>query len=94
MLGRLGPAFTRQAMGEWVGQAAGLLQPVYDELKKLVRLSGYIQGDETSIRVLNPSRGRPGGLAVNFPRSGDQSARLRLPADAQTQAGARLPARF
>lgn len=56
MLDRFGPAFTRQAMGEWVGQAAGLLQPVYDELKKLVRLSAYVQGDETPIRVLDPAR--------------------------------------
>lgn len=56
MLSRLGPAFTRQAMGEWVGHAAGLLQPVYDELKQLVRGSGYVQGDETPIRVLDPAR--------------------------------------
>lgn len=56
MLSRLGPMFTRQAMGEWVGQAAGLLRPFYDELKQLVRLSGYVQGDETPIRVLDPAR--------------------------------------
>jgi transposase len=55
MLGRLGPAFTRLAMGEWVGQAAGLLQPVYHELKKIVRLSGNVQGDETPIQILNPA---------------------------------------
>ncbi len=56
MLRRLGPAFTRQALGDWVGQAAGLLQPVYAELKKIVQSSGYVQGDETPIRVLDPTR--------------------------------------
>ncbi|MFM9079574.1 MAG: transposase, partial [Opitutaceae bacterium] len=56
MLSRLGPAFTRQAMGDWVGHAAGLLQPVYAELKQLVLGSGYVQGDETPIRVLDPAR--------------------------------------
>ncbi|MCC7328919.1 MAG: IS66 family transposase [Gammaproteobacteria bacterium] len=56
MLSRLGPAFTRQAMGEWVGHAAGLLRPVYDELRQRVGSSGYVQADETPIRVLDPAR--------------------------------------
>ena len=56
MLERLGPGFTRQAMGQWVEHGAGLLKPVYQELQKIVTLSGYVQGDETPIRVLDPAR--------------------------------------
>ena len=56
MLERLGPGFTRQAMGQWVEHGAGLLKPVYQELQKTVTLSGYVQGDETPIRVLDPAR--------------------------------------
>ncbi len=56
MLERLGPGFTRQAMGQWVEHGAELLKPVYQELQKIVTLSGYVQGDETPIRVLDPAR--------------------------------------
>ena len=56
MLGRLGPAFSRQAMTGWIEQAAGLFRPVYEELKKAVRTSAYAVGDETPIRVLDPAR--------------------------------------
>jgi len=56
MLDRLGPGFTRQALGQWVEHGAGLLRPVYLELKKHVTRSGYVQGDETPIRVLDPAR--------------------------------------
>ena len=56
MLDRLGPGFTRQALGQWVEHGAGLLKPVYQELQKIVTQSGYVQGDETPIRVLDPAR--------------------------------------
>ena len=56
MLDRLGPGFTRQAMGQWVEHGAGLLRPVYLELQKTVTQSGYVQGDEMPIRVLDPAR--------------------------------------
>lgn len=56
MLQRLGPSFTRQAMGQWVEHGASLFQPVYRELQKIVAGSGYVQGDETPIRVLDPAR--------------------------------------
>jgi len=56
MLERLGPAFTRQAMGQWVEHGAGLLRPVYQELQRIVREAGYVQGDETPHRVLDPAR--------------------------------------
>jgi transposase len=56
MLERLGPAFTRQAMGLWVEHGAGLLRPVYQELERIVRQAGYVQGDETPHKVLDPAR--------------------------------------
>jgi transposase len=56
MLGRLGPAFSRQAMGEWVEHGAILLRPVHHELQALITRSGYVIGDETPIRVLDPAR--------------------------------------
>lgn len=56
MLHRLGPGFTRQAMGQWVEHGAGLFRPVYRELQKIVERSGYVQGDETPVRVLDPAR--------------------------------------
>lgn len=56
MLERLGPGFSRQAMGQWVEQGAGLFRPVYQELQKIVIQSSYVQGDETPIRVLDPAR--------------------------------------
>ena len=56
MLQRLGPSFTRQAMGQWIEQAASLFRPVYAELQKIVQTSSYTLGDETPIRVLDPAR--------------------------------------
>ena len=56
MLDRLGPGFSRQAMGEWVEQAANLFRPVHACLRSLVVSSGYVLGDETPVRVLDPVR--------------------------------------
>lgn len=56
MLERLGPSFSRQAMGEWVEHAANLLRPVHGLLRSMVVSSGYVIGDETPIRVLDPAR--------------------------------------
>jgi transposase len=56
MLERLGPGFTRQALGQWVEHGAGLLRPIYQELQKTVARSAYVIGDETPIRVLDPAR--------------------------------------
>jgi len=56
MLERLGPGFTRQAMGQWVEQGAGLFRPVHQELLRIVRAAPYVQGDETPHPVLDPAR--------------------------------------
>ncbi len=56
MLERLGPAFTRQTMGQWIEHAALLLQSVATELRAKIRQSGFQQMDETPIAVLDPER--------------------------------------
>jgi transposase len=56
MLGRLGPGFSRQAMGEWVEQGAILLKPVHQHNQNLILGSDYVIGDETPIKVLDPAR--------------------------------------
>jgi hypothetical protein len=56
MLDRLGPGFSRQAMGEWVEHGATLLKPIHGYHRSLLRASGYVMGDETPIRVLDPAR--------------------------------------
>jgi hypothetical protein len=49
MLERLGPAFTRQTMGQWIEHAALLLQSVHSELRAKVRQSGFQQMDGEEI---------------------------------------------
>jgi len=56
MLERLGPGFTRQAMGQWVEHGAGLFRPVHQELQEAVQKASYVQGDETPHAVLDPAR--------------------------------------
>jgi len=56
MLERLGPGFTRQAMGQWVEHGAGLFRLVHRELQEIVQKAGYVQGDETPHAVLDPAR--------------------------------------
>ena len=56
MLSRLGPTFTRQAMGQWVSQATLLLQSVHFRLRQDALGSRYIQMDETPVSVLDPER--------------------------------------
>jgi len=40
----------------WITQTAGLVGPLYDQLKKLVLGQGYIQADETPIKVLDKNK--------------------------------------
>jgi len=56
MLERLGPAFSRQALGEWVEHGAALLRGVHQHQQRVVQQSRYVIGDETPIRVLDPAR--------------------------------------
>jgi transposase len=72
---RHGVSLPRQSMARWVGLAADWLKPIYEEIRKGVFEKGYVQVDETSIRYLDPGRGktslgylwtcaRPGGDVV------------------------------
>ena len=57
ILARMGPTFTRQAMGKWVSQVTGLFTPVHAALREDILHGRYIQMDETPISLLDPERG-------------------------------------
>jgi transposase len=44
----------RQQMVQWVEHIAGWLQPVYDAMWKEMKATGYVQIDETPVKVLDP----------------------------------------
>ena len=50
---RLGVNISSSSISNWVLMVAQLLKPLYEALRKEVLESGYIQADETTIRVLN-----------------------------------------
>ena len=47
---RQGVTIPRSTQCDWVAQAAGLLEPVYKELLKEAKTSGYVQMDETPVK--------------------------------------------
>jgi transposase len=51
---RHGVRVPRQQMVQWVEHLAGWLRPIYDAMWRDVLASGYIQVDETPVRVLDP----------------------------------------
>ena len=51
---RLGVELPRQTLCGWMGQAAELLNPLYERAKKLVLASKVVQTDDTPVRVLDP----------------------------------------
>jgi transposase len=53
-LGRLGVHFPKSTLGDWVEQAAELLQPIAREMKRQLLQSDYVQVDETPVRVQDP----------------------------------------
>ncbi|MGV1006655.1 MAG: IS66 family transposase [Candidatus Nanopelagicales bacterium] len=71
---RYGVHLPRQQMVRWVEQIAGLLQAIYRQIWEELQASGYLQIDETPVKVLDPEvRGKaargylwfyaaPGGL--------------------------------
>ena len=56
ILSRMGPTFSRQAMGQWVSHCTELFLPVYRGLKRVALLGRYIQMDETAIDLIDPDR--------------------------------------
>ena len=55
---REGLALDRSTLGDWVGQAAWLLDPVVAQIRQHVFAAEKIHGDDTTIPVLAPGLGR------------------------------------
>jgi len=51
---RYGVKLSRQTLGEWVEKVAFWLQPVYEQIRKGLLATGYLQADETPIRYRDP----------------------------------------
>jgi hypothetical protein len=52
---RGGIELSRQTLCHWMGEVAGLLEPLYDALKAFILGSTFVQGDETPVQVMDPS---------------------------------------
>ncbi|MBK8416939.1 MAG: IS66 family transposase [Bacteroidetes bacterium] len=50
---RLGVEIPSSTMSDWVALCCNLLDPLYEALKKKILQSGYLQADETTIKVLD-----------------------------------------
>jgi transposase len=82
----------RQQMVQWVEHIAGWLQPLYDAMGQEMKATGYVQIDETPVKVLDPEvKGKAaqgylwfyavprGDVILEFSRSrGQQVPRQRL----------------
>jgi transposase len=51
---RHGVEIPRQQMVQWVEHIAGWLRPLYDAMWKAMKATGYVQIDETPVKVLDP----------------------------------------
>ena len=54
----LGVRLTESTLSGWFKPVCELLSPLYSELVKLVTGSGYVQVDETTVRVINKGKGK------------------------------------
>ena len=64
---RGGVDLSRQTLCHWMGEVAGLLEPLYDALKAFILAARFVQADETPVQVMDPSypgRTRQGYLWV------------------------------
>ncbi len=64
---RVGVELPRQKLCRWVEGAAHLLRTVHGQLATRILASGYVQVDETPIRVLDPDRGGHAAQAYLWP---------------------------
>lgn len=55
----LGVRLPESTLSGWFKPVCELLSPLYSELVKLVTGSGYVQVDETTVRVINKGKGKP-----------------------------------
>ena len=58
ILARSGIDLHRSTLAEWVGKASFHLGPVFDRLKAELKTSSVLGLDETTVRVLDPGRGK------------------------------------
>jgi transposase len=58
VLARHGVPVDRSTLADWVGVAAWHLRPVVDRMAELLKRSGKLYMDETTIPVLDPGRGK------------------------------------
>jgi hypothetical protein len=56
ILKRSGAEIAENTINGWYSAACNLLEPLYEEMKKQVQKSDYIQADETPIRVLTSEK--------------------------------------
>ncbi len=56
IMNRLGVELAESTVNDWFSAACSLLTPLYELLKKQVQKSSYLMGDETPIRVLDPTK--------------------------------------
>lgn len=61
---RLGVNFPKSTLGDWVEQGASWLQPIVRQMKHQILQSGYVQVDETPVRVQDPDV--PGKCATGW----------------------------
>ena len=54
----LGVRLPESTLSGWFKPVCELLSPLYSELVKLVTGSGYVQVDETTVRVINKGKGK------------------------------------
>jgi transposase len=57
-LARSGVAIARSTLGDWVAQAADLLEPLYQLMHQRLLLSRVIHGDDTSVKLRVPGADR------------------------------------
>jgi transposase len=57
-LARFGVTVACSTLGDWMAQAADLLEPMYQLLHKQLRLSRVIHGDDTGVKLRLPGAGR------------------------------------
>ena len=60
---RVGVELSRQKLCRWVEEAALLLRTIHDRLRRRILAAGYVQVDETPVKVLDPDRGGHAALA-------------------------------
>ena len=58
LLARHGVTVDRSTLADWMGVAAWHLRPIVDRMAELLKRSGKLYMDETTIPVLDPGRGK------------------------------------